>query len=204
MMQKIRAFRIKSVITTAILILVIAGILIFGSYWINTQPVWAVDKTVAKELLAKLPIKNKRVIEFIESKGPELAPKYQTAVCTEFLIKVIGIEDPLTNAEMNDIRIITKSKLDSLIEADSPIIKGVQTALLRNAKGIEIKNRDVLPGDFVQFWNKYQGKAYGHCGIVLDIEPDKTITIYSSHPLTDGYGKQKFLWPDKSYFVRLK
>jgi hypothetical protein len=70
---------------------------------------------------------------------------------------------------------------------------------------MEIKeSTDALPGDFVQFWNVFKGQAYGHCGIVLDIQPNKTITLYSSHPLTGGYGKQAYLWPDKIYFVRLK
>jgi hypothetical protein len=121
------------------------------------------------------------------------------------VIKVIDKVKPLTRTEKNDIRIITDSQLDSLVEADSPIIKGVQTALLRNNKGIEVKdNSEVLPGDFVQFWKVFQGRAYGHCGIVLDIEPNKTLTLYSSHPFTGGYGTQEYLWPEKTYFVRLK
>ena len=79
------------------------------------------------------------------------------------------------------------------------------TALLRNNKGIEIKDSsEVLPGDFVQFWKVFQGRAYGHCGIVLGIEPNKTLTLYSSHPFTGGYGTQEYLWPEKTYFVRLK
>jgi hypothetical protein len=111
----------------------------------------------------------------------------------------------LTKTEKNDIRIITDSQLDSLVEAESPIIKGVQTALLKSNKGIEIKeSSEVLPGDFVQFWKVFRGRPYGHCGIVLDIKPDRTLTLYSSHPLTDGYGTQRYLWPEKIYFVRLK
>jgi hypothetical protein len=174
-------------------------------FWFNTQPVWPVDKTVEREVLDNLPVKNKEIIEFVEAKGQNLAPTYKGAVCTEFVIKVIDNVKPLTKAEKNDIRIITNSELDSLIEAGSPIIKGVQTALLKGDKGIEIKeSADVLPGDFVQFWNVFQGKAYGHCGIVLDIDPNRTLTLYSSHPFTGGYGKQKYLWPEKIYFVRLR
>jgi hypothetical protein len=173
--------------------------------WFNTQPVWPVDKVIKKETFDALPATNKAIIEFVETKGTDLAPTYKAAVCTEFVIKVIDEVVSLTKTEKNDIRIITNSELDSLIEAESPIIKGVQTALLRGDKGIEIKEcTDVLPGDFVQLWNVFQGKAYGHCGIVLDIQPNRTLTLYSSHPFTGGYGKQKYLWPEKTYFVRLK
>ena len=188
-----------------VLIICLGLVVTFAVFWFNTQPVWLVNKTVEKETLNNLPVKNKAIIEFIEAKGPALAPTYKAAVCTEFVIKVIDNVKSLTKAEKNDIRIITNSELDSLIEADSPIIKGVQTALIKGAKGIAIKeSTDVLPGDFVQFWNVFQGKAYGHCGIVLDIDPNKTLTLYSSHPFTGGYGKQEYLWPEKIYFVRLK
>lgn len=173
-------------------------------FWFSTQPMWAVDKTIEKETLNNLPVRNKEIIEFIEAKGRDLAPTYNDAVCTEFVIKVIDNLKALTNSEKNDIRIITTSELDSLIEVESPTIKGVQTALVKGDKGIEIKSADVLPGDFVQFWNVFQGKAYGHCGIVLDIDPNRTLTLYSSHPFTGGYGKQVYLWPEKVYFVRLK
>ena len=187
------------------LIVSLTLVVTFGVFWFNTQPVWVVDKKIEKEVLDRLPIKNKKIIEFIEVKGPELAPTYKAAVCTEFVIKVINNLDPLTKTEKNDIRIMTNAELDSLIEAESPIIKGVQTALVKGGKGIEIKeSMNVLPGDFVQFWNVFQGKGYGHCGIVLNIDPNKTITLYSSHPFTGGYGKQEYLWPEKIYFVRLK
>jgi hypothetical protein len=180
-------------------------VLVLGTIWFNTQPVWPVDREIEIGELKNLPVTNRKVVELTATKGHDLAPTYESAVCTEFVIKVIDGVNPLTETEKNDIRIITNSRLDSLIDADSPIIKGVQTALLRNGKGTEIaETKKVLPGDFVQFWNVFQGKAYGHCGIVLDIEPDKTLTLYSSHPFTGGYGAQEYLWPEKVYFVRLK
>jgi hypothetical protein len=187
------------------LIGVVGLIVVLLAIWFNTQPVWPVDRKIATNKLGDLPVTNRKVVEFIQAEGQDLAPTYESVVCTEFVIKVIDKVKPLTKTEKNDIRIITDSQLDSLVEADSPIIKGVQTALLRSNKGIEIKeSREVLPGDFVQFWKVFQGKAYGHCGIVLDIEPDKTLTLYSSHPFTGGYGTQEYLWPEKIYFVRLK
>ena len=187
--------------------LVIASILAMTGrvYWFNTQPVWVVSKKIEAEALDNLPAKNRKIVEFLERKGKDLAPTYKEAVCTESVIKVIDNFDLLTLTEKNDIRIITNDRLDSLIEADSPIIKGVQTALVKSGKGIKIiESAGVLPGDFVQFWNVFQGRGYGHCGIILDIEPNKTLTLYSSHPFTMGYGKQKYLWPEKIYFVRLK
>lgn len=176
-----------------------------GIFWYHTQPVWIVDTEIDPGVLDNLPDKNRRLIEFIETKGVELAPTYQSAVCTEFVIKAISNIDSLTTTEKNDIRIITTAALDSLIDADAPIIKGVQTALVKGGKGFEVQElKDVLPGDLVQFWNVFQGKGYGHCGIVLDINPNKTITLYSSHPITGGFGKQAYLWPEKIYFARLK
>lgn len=194
----------KITIGTAI-ILTITGISIFASYWVNTQPVWVVDTQMDIDVLDNLPVKNKRIIQLIETKGKEIAPTYKDVACTEFVIKVINNFDTLTKKEKNDIRIITNKELDSLIDYESPIIRGVQTALLNGNKGIRVDRiEDVKPGDFVQFWNLYQGKEYGHCGVVFDIDANKSITLYSSHPLTDGYGKQEYLWPDKLYVVRLK
>ncbi len=187
------------------LICIVGLCVVLFTIWYNTQPSWPVDREIEIYKLKDLPITNKKVVEIIARKGRDLAPTYKSAVCTEFVIKVIDRVKPLTKMEMNDIRIITKAKLDSLIDADSPIIKGVQTALVRTGKGTEItESNDVLSGDFVQFWNVFKGKAYGHCGVVLDIEPNKTLTLFSSHPLTDGFGTQKYLWPEKIYFVRLK
>lgn len=190
---------------TISLIGIIGLIVVLATIWFNTQPVWPVHKEIEADKLKVLPATNRKVVKFIQAEGQNLAPTYQSVVCTEFVIKVIDQVNPLTKTEKNDIRIITDSQLDSLVEADSPIIKGVQTALLRGNKGIQIQeSSDVLPGDFVQFWKVFQGRAYGHCGIVLDIEPNKTLTLYSSHPFTDGYGTQEYLWPEKVYFVRLK
>lgn len=176
------------------------------SFWINTQPVWvSKNKAVDPEVLGTTPAKNRQVLHFIEANGPALAPDYKGTVCTEFVIKVISQFDNLSRREKNTIRIITPHKLDSLILADSPITKGVQTALAIGKKGSVVDEFEkVRPGDFVQFWNLYNGKAHGHCGIVLEIEPHESITVYSSHPMTTGYGKQKFLWPDKVYFARLE
>jgi hypothetical protein len=192
----------KTVITVVSLAMLLAGLL-FVNYWINTQPVWVVtDVNVDK---TGLPEKNRQLIEFIETNGQTIAPDYEGVVCTEFVIKVLDKFNRLTPEEKNKIRIITKDNLRDLVQKDSPIIKGVQTALTDTDKGTAITlYEDVKPGDLVQFWNEYLGKEYGHCGIVLESQPNNSISVYSSHPFTGGYGKQRFLWPDKVFFVRLK
>ena len=194
----------KKVIICITLALTLAGISIFGICWINTQRVWVVDKQISRNLLNHLPRKNKQIIELIERRGKDFAPTYRGAVCTEFVINVIDNLDSLTKTEKNDIRIITTEELGYLIATESPVIKGIQTALVNGNKGIVVQESEVIPGDFVQFWNVHQGRERGHCGVVLDIDHHKTITLYSSHPLTEGYGKQEYLWPDKLFFVRLK
>jgi hypothetical protein len=180
---------------TISLIGVVGLIVVLVTIWFNTQPVWPVDRKIETYKLESLPVTNREVIELIQAEGRDLAPTYESVVCTEFVIKVIDKVKPLTKTEKNDIRIITDSQLDSLVDADSPIIKGVQTALLRSNKGIEIKESDeVLPGDFVQFWKVFQGRAYGHCGVVLELEPKKnTYTLFIS-------SIYRWLW-DASVFV---
>ena len=194
----------KKIFTYIAVILVTFPISVFVNYWINTQPVWVFNNPIEPVLLKTLPPKNKKIIELLEDKGAAFAPGYKEAVCTEFIISIIEEFDPLTNHEKNDIRIITTKDVGHLIQNDAAVIRGIQAALTYQGKGTVIKEHEVLPGDFVQFWNIYQGKEYGHCGIVLDINLHKTISLYSSHPLTDGFGKQMYLWPDKLYFVRLK
>jgi hypothetical protein len=151
-----------------------------------------------------MPLKNLEIIQFVEAHGEQLAPNYKDAVCTEFVIKVIEHFDPLTSADRRKVRIITKKELSDLVVFDSAVIKGVQTALRDSGKGTVIeKAADVRPGDFVQFWSIYLGRAYGHCGIITEVDSGKSVSMFSSHPMTSGFGEQKFSWPDKIYFVRL-
>ena len=117
-------------------------------FWVRTQAAWPVEGKIEKEKLIGLPGNNKKVLDVIEKKGRSLAPTYEASVCTEFVIKVIEEVRPLTKDERNDVRIIiVTSSLDSLVMVEAPVIKGVQTALLKRSKGIEIKDsHDVLPG----------------------------------------------------------
>lgn len=177
---------------------------VVGSWWIRTQPVWVVGgKTVDTDRWVHLPVANNRLLAWVEQNGNRLAPSYERVVCTEFVIDAVQHIVPLSRREKNDVRIIISGSLEEQIVAERPVIKGIQTALVAANKGMAIAPEDVQPGDLVQYWTFYCGKAFGHCGIVLDIDPGRTLTLYSSHPVTGGYGKQVYLWPDYSYFVRL-
>lgn len=190
-----------------LLILIVSLIgagLYFASYWIHTQPIQILNAHTVHDSEG-MPTRNKQIIEFVEANGGALAPDYRQVVCTEFVIKVIENFVPLTTSEANKIRIITDEDIPTLLMKESPVIKGVHTSLIQANKGVEVIHpEDVKPGDFVQFWNSYLGIPYGHCGVVFSVESYKAISIYSSHPVTGGYGKQKFLWPDQIFFVRLK
>jgi hypothetical protein len=184
---------------------IVAALAAFETWrWLKIQP-------SRPEVISRLPVtspsipeKNKALLAYVEANGRSVAPDYHEVVCTEFIIKVLDKFQPLTKQEKRDIRIITEDDLTDLINADAAIIKGVQTALVKAGKGIMIDDPNkVLPGDLVQFWDTFYGGAWGHCGIVSQIEPNKTLTLHSSHPFTSGYGIQTFNWPEKVFFVRL-
>ena len=188
---------------------IVATILfLFGQHWFESipsaipkDPLFVSTRTSPQEL----PARNKQIIKFVESKGASIAPSYKTAVCTEFVIQVIEEFTPLTRQEKKAVRIITEEPLTQLVDQDAEVIKGVYTALTSGGKGFAVAADDVKPGDFVQFWNTGFGfAASGHCGIVKEISPLKSVTLYSSHPITNGYGIHEFTWPDKVYFVRMK
>jgi len=194
----------KAILLVSLILVLLTGIGL-GSYWIHTQPIWVCDSQHDPKVLSHLPNRNKLVVDWIETHGTDLAPTYEEAVCTEFVINVLDHFGPLSKDEKRKLRIITQENIIELLNRRSSVIRGVQTALYQSHRGIIIERaEDVRPGDFVQIWNVYQGQEYGHCGIVFDIVPHQSLTLYSSHPLTGGYGKQQYLWPDQAYFVRLK
>lgn len=193
-------------ITTISGVIVATALLLFGNFWLQTKPLPTMtNPPVILTDVSEIPPKNKRIIEYVEANGDLIAPTYQKAVCTEFVIQVIEAFNPLTKKERKDIRIITDRALNEMIKQDDDIIKGVYTALVSGGKGNAVSDpRDVQPGDFVQFWNTSYGWSWGHCGIVKAIVLSESIILYSSHPMTNGYGTHTFDWPDKIYFARLK
>lgn len=160
-----------------------------------------------KDSLSVLPQLNRQVLDTVIKYGSVISPSYESAVCTEFVIGVLGHFISLNQEDTINIRIdqsrTSIKEVYQQIENGSPYPKGVVFALTSNGKGIEITNRnEVLAGDFVQFWYP---NSWGHCGIVerIDIE-NKVLWLHSSYPSTSGYGIQPFHMPEYCHFVRLK
>ena len=174
------------------------------SPWRSGAPVTVENVLSENDSLKIIPPVNIAIMKLADSLGPAIAPTYETAVCTEYLIGVLNKIHPLTKKQMNIIRIVDHDTLELAIAADAANIRGVQTALVKSNLGIPIDNpEDVRPGDLLQFWNvSYRGPK-GHCGIVLDLVPYRYITMMSSSTRTNGHGIQTFWWPEKTYFVRM-
>ncbi|MNK02221.1 hypothetical protein D3C87_200410 [compost metagenome] len=160
-----------------------------------------------EDSLGQLPRLNQQVLDTAITYGRLISPSYESAVCTEFVIGVLGHFMELTPADTVNIRIdqprANLKEVYQQIQNGSPYPKGVVHALTENGKGIEITDRNrVLPGDFVQLWYP---NSWGHCGIVarIDVE-NKVLWLHSSYPSTEGYGIQPFHMPDYCHFVRLK
>jgi len=158
------------------------------------------------QLSAQIPALNQRVIDTTVMYGKTISPTYYSAVCTDFIIGVLGHFIALDSADTVNIRIDQpRSSADDIylqIEKNSPEPKGVYYALIRKGAGIPIDDwTQVKRGDFVQFWHDH---SWGHCGIVDSINVQgKKMWLHSSYPSTDGYGIQQFDIPPYSWFVRL-
>ena len=148
-----------------------------------------------------IPERNKQVIDTVVKYGPAISPTYKKAVCTELLIGIIEKFYTLNRTDKSRIRIITNEDIQTLLKNDSPIPKGVYHAFVEKGIGTPVsETKDVLPGDFVQFWTD----TWGHCGIVKSIDPKSgTMELYSSFPSTNGYGIQRFKIYEHSFFVRM-
>lgn len=160
-----------------------------------------------RDSLLVLPELNQKVLDTAITYGCLISPTYESAVCTEFVIGVLGHFMNLTTEDTINIRIdqprTSIKDVYRQMETGSPYPKGVVYALVANGRGIEITDRTkVLPGDFVQFWYP---NSWGHCGIVerIDVE-NKVLWLHSSYPGTSGYGIQPFHMPEYCHFVRLK
>lgn len=183
----------------------IFSILFTGCIHLNGYaPMTATEKIQKIEEIEDIPEKNLAIIKYAEAVGDSLAPTYNTAVCTEYLVKILEHFTPLTKKDKRLINIVDADTLVESIYADEARIRGVQTALVKSKKGISIEDPDMVrPGDLVQFWNVFFNVPKGHCGIVLDLVPNRYITLISSSKRTEGHGVQTYYWPEKAYFVRL-
>jgi hypothetical protein len=157
------------------------------------------------DTLIVLPGRNQQVIDTVLKYGPSISPTYETAVCTELVIGILGHFFELTREDKINVRIHLDEGLDvyKLIAEGSPLPKGVYHALTSNGRGEPIDDlHDALPGDFVQFWYY---RSWGHCGILHHIDFERNlIFLYSSYPSTGGYGIQHFVLPEYCHVVRLK
>ena len=187
---------------------VVAGIAAIA-HRLRVQPVREDTSRVAVNVSSssaakEIPAKNQLIVAYTEAHGREIAPEYYPVVCTEFLIKIIDHFTPLGKQAKRDIRIITEDDLSDLVNAEADVIKGVQVAFMKADIGKAVRIDEVCAGDFVQFWDTEFSLAWGHCGIVHQLVPGEYISVYSSHPITSGYGIQRFPWPKKIFFARLK
>ncbi len=148
------------------------------------------------------PEKNKLIVNTVKKYGAEIAPTYEKAVCTEFVIQILEKIQALNDIDRNRIRIRTDKNIQELLKEGSNIPKGIYFALIEKGIGIPIDNIDeVCEGDFVQFW----AENWGHCGIVKTISPDiNEMQLYSSFTSTNGYAIHRFNLTKHTYFVRLK
>ena len=173
----------------------------FSSY--GQQPVTepSINITLFKQE-RNLPELNQAVIDTMLRYGPQIAPTYRKAVCTELVIRILEKFHQLNRIDKSRIRIITNGNIQSLLIENSPIPKGVYYALTTKGIGEAVDDiKKVIPGDFVQFWTE----SWGHCGVVKEINIENSeMTLYSSFPSTNGYGEQKFSIPEYVFFVRLK
>ncbi|WP_343636705.1 hypothetical protein [Fluviicola sp.] len=161
----------------------------------------------AIDSLKQLPGINRQVLDTAMIYGRTISPTYESAVCTEFVIGVLGHFMQLTSEDTVNIRIDQPREsikdVYRQMKEGLPYPKGVVHALVSNGRGIEITDpSQVLPGDFVQFWYP---NSWGHCGIVSHMDlKNKVLWLHSSYPSTEGYGIQPFHMPEYCHFVRLK
>lgn len=170
-----------------------------SSCWCNAQQ-------MLNDSVIPLPSFNQQVLDTAITYGKKISPTYESSVCTEFVIGVLGHFMELSSEDTMNIRIdqprASLKDVYQQISNDSPYPKGVVYALVSKGRGIEIVDRkNVLPGDFVQFWYP---NSWGHCGIVSKVDlANKVLWLHSSYPSTDGYGVQPFHMPEYCHFVRL-
>jgi hypothetical protein len=189
-------------------LLIALGLILLITIW-NTPAksylYWTFTNDIPLDTV-NIPLKNKKIVALIEKEGKRLAPTYDKVVCTEYVINVLEKFEKLSMSDKNKIRIITDGDLHNLIKSDSNVIKGVTYYLTVSGKGISIKDiSEAKAGDFIQFWNTRFGKTTGHCGIIRGVDIDLgLISLYSSAPSTDGYGRQIYIMPEKVFIARMR
>ncbi len=195
-------------LTFSLIILLILGLWL--SYSVVARfygfPQFMVD-LISEEYVGEIPAKNLRVLELIQQNGRSYAPDYKNHVCTQFVASVLSDVMILNKTDRKRINVVIGNlPLDSLVSNHSDLTRGVVYAMEAQNACITInKLEDAAPGDFIQYWNKLAGGYHGHSAIISSVNPTtNTITIHSSHPKTNGYGKQVVFYPEIYYVGRLK
>lgn len=106
----------------------------------NTNKVKSKQTVISIEETPPIPPQNQQILDYVAQHGYDIAPTYYTAVCTEFVVKVIEHFTPLTKLDKKRINIVTNQDIGKLREQQSPIIKGVQYALVAANKGTAIND----------------------------------------------------------------
>lgn len=112
--------------------------------------------------------------------------------CVQFVIAVVErlgqqqqrpIDPALTAAIAIALDEDAKRALQAMVEKNDDRITGVQAALVKAGLGVKIAPAEAEPGDFVQYWYKFDGKWVGHAGVIESIRNGRA-TIYGSHRTT--------------------
>lgn len=106
---------------------------------------WSDAQKLGTDSVAQLPVLNCKVLDTAIVYGRIISPTYESAVCTEFVIGVLGHFMELTAEDTINIRIDQPresiKEIYKQIESGSPYPTGVVHALVSKGKGIEILNR---------------------------------------------------------------
>ncbi len=147
---------------------------------------------------------NDHVLKCVQEYGPRIAPTYQDANCTQFMIEVIKRFHPLQSYQKRQIAVTIPDNIDQILAnlkkgVEKPEYRGVCHYLEFSTLGKAVKEwKDVRPGDFVQWW-WFSGRQ-GQCGIIAEVNlQQKWFTVYSSTP-SQGFGLKKYPISKDLYF----
>ncbi len=136
--------------------------------------------------------------------------------CVQFMVAVVenllGRElraDQRSAILINNVR---RRHLDRLVTRDDRRIRGIQTALIEMNRGEAVRPEDARPGDFIQYWKKYNGRWRGHASIIADVinrNGALCAIVFGAHQTLNGVGIGAFEVglndPEiKSYIVRFR
>lgn len=95
--------------------------------------------------------------------------------------------------------------LNEALSRNTDQIRGVQWALESYGIGYAVERDSVMAGDFVQYWYKRKNGAWGgHVAVVMEVNQDGTLNLYSSNKSTGGPDYlRNYKLRSNAYFARL-